>query len=155
MRSWRVGAVAALVPLALVSGCSGEDAPADSTASSFATGDCLELVDGADGEAGSLAQVPCEEPHAGEVVLAAAGFFAEDPQLPADDRLQSIADTACEDAMLTYSGQSSAEAGARMSYLYPTQETWDDGDRSLTCIAVAVDPATGDIGEMTGSFAAA
>jgi hypothetical protein len=155
MRSWRVGAGAALLPLALVTGCSGDDSPSDSAAPSFATGDCLELVDGTDGEAGSLAQVPCEEPHAGEVVLAAAGFFAEDPQLPTEDRLQSIADTACEDAMITYSGQPSTEAGVRMSFLYPTQETWDDGDRSLTCIAVVVDPATGDIGETTGSFAAA
>jgi hypothetical protein len=155
MRSWRVGAGAALLPLALVTACSGEDAPAESTASSFAAGDCLELIDGSDGEAGSLAQVPCEQPHAGEVVLVAADFFAEDPRLPADDRLQSIGDTACEDAMVSYSGQSASEAGARMSYLHPSEEAWDAGDRSLTCIAVALDPATGDIGEMTGSFAGA
>lgn len=155
MQSWRVGAGAALLPLALLVGCSGEDAPGDAAVPSFATGDCLELVDGTDGEAGSLAQVPCEEPHAGEVVLAAAGFFAEDPQLPAEERLQTIADTACEDAMITYSGQPSAEAGVRMSYLTPTQETWDDGDRSLTCVAVVLDPATGDIGGTTGSLAAA
>lgn len=151
MRGRRVGAALALAPLLLMAGCSGGDGPG--SADSFVVGDCLELVDGAGEEAGSLTGVPCDQPHAGEVVLATPGFFAEDEELPAEDRLQAIADVACEDAMVGYSGQPATEAGVRMSYLYPTEASWGDGDRGLTCIAVNVDPETGGIGQTESALA--
>jgi hypothetical protein len=155
MRARRISAVGAVAAVLSMAACSGQDGPADAAAgSALSVGDCLNVIDGVDGEAGSVATVPCEEPHAGEVVLAAAAFFAEDGQPPAEDRLQVIADTACEEAMVSYAGQSSAAAGVQMSYLHPSQESWEAGDRSLTCIAVAVDATTGGIGRTTGSLAA-
>jgi hypothetical protein len=156
MRAWRVGTLGAVLLLIPIGGCSGGDSEADpdASAASLATGECLNVVDGSDGDAASLSKVPCDQPHAGEVVLSAANFFAEDSELPSGDRLQSIADTACEDAMVSYSGQSSTQAGARMSYAYPSAETWEDGDRALTCIAVTLDPETGEITAAEGSLAA-
>ena len=155
MRAWPIWGIGAVAAVLAMAACSGEGAATDAApGSSLAVGDCLNLVDGAAGGAGSVSAVPCEDPHAGEVVLAAGAFFAEDEQLPTEDRLQVIADTACEDAVVSYSGRSSTAAGVRMSYLHPSAERWDGGDRSLICIAVAVDSASGAIGETTGSLAA-
>jgi hypothetical protein len=158
----RVGrAVRAVVPggLALAAlllvGCSGgEESAASAPAATLQVGECLRLVDGTGEESGSLDEVPCDQPHAGEVILASERFFAEDEELPPLDRLQSLADAACEDAVRTYSGMSSTEAGVRMSYLSPSKDTWSQGDRSLTCLAVSFDASTGEIVEVTGTLAA-
>ncbi len=154
-RRRRISAIWAVAAAISLVACSNSDGPADAAAgSSLLVGDCLNVVDGVAGEAGSVSTVPCEEPHSGEVVLAADAFFAEDGQLPAEDRLQVIADAACEDAMVSYAGESPTAAGVQMSYLHPSAQRWDEGDRSLTCIAVVVDATTGEIGRATGSLAA-
>jgi hypothetical protein len=152
VRAVALGWVAmALMPLA---GCSGGGQPAASApVVTLQVGDCLRLVDGAGEESGSLDEVDCEGAHAGEVILASERFFAEDAERPPEERLQALADTACEDAMQRYSGMSSTQAGVRLSYLSPSEATWGQGDRSLTCLAVSYDASSGEIVDVTGTLA--
>ncbi len=158
VRPWR-GVLGGPLVLALVlgaaTGCSSGEGGEASPAAALKVGDCVQLAIAGQGgaDAGSLATVDCAAPHQGEVVLASDGFFAEDAQLPPEQRLQSLADTACTDAMVTYSGTGPQEASVRMSYLYPTSATWESGDRRLTCIAVAYDAEADGIAETTGSLA--
>lgn len=145
------GLAMAMLPLV---GCSeGGQSEASAPAAALQVGDCLRLVDGAGEASGSLDEVACAEAHAGEVVLASEQFFAEDAELPPEERLQRLADTACEDAMQRYSGMSSSQAGVRMSHLSPSEATWQEGDRSLTCLAVSYDAGSGEIVDVTGTLA--
>lgn len=139
----------------MLTGC-GDDGEAEnaSPTASLQVGDCLQLVDGSGDATGSVDPVACDEEHSGEVVLAASEFFAEDPELPPDDRLQSLAGTACEDAMTEYAGTSAEQAGVRLSFLYPSLDTWSQGDRALTCVAVSYNELTGEIVSVTGTLAA-
>ncbi len=163
-----VRGLAVIALAATVTGCSSDDVqtaaqtdtPTDAQSTTapspspqaLQVGDCVRFVQTGGPDGSSLDEVDCEYSHHAEVVLASDQFFAGDDQLPAENRIIKLADTACAEAMVSYSGVSAQEAGARMSYLYPTQETWAAGDRKLTCIAVAYDEAFDSIIEVLGSM---
>ena len=159
----------AFVALTTAAGCSSDSSGSDSGGAAaspeqpqFQQGDCLRFAggeaggDSAGGDAGnSIKPTDCSQAHHGEVVLSSEDFFGEDKALPPEARLQSIADTACTEAMSAYSGATPQQASVRMSFLYPTQETWAAGDRRLTCIAVSWDAQADSMAEVVGSLAPA
>ncbi len=100
----------------------------------------------------SLETADCADNHHGEVVLADEGFFAPFDQMPADADLVAKSEAACAQAMYDYTGRKLEQTSFRMSYLYPTTDTWDSGDRKLTCVAMAYDEEFGSLAEGTGSI---
>lgn len=159
--------VAAVGMLAAVTtGCSSGEPAASATSPSTTatstaaqqTGDCIRLimaVDLAGGSHDSTETVECDTKHHGEVVLADPQFFSGDEELPGEDELALRTDAVCADAMETYSGKRPEQTSYRMMVLYPSEATWEGGDRSLTCIAVAYDMEFDAFAEVEGSIRAA
>lgn len=157
----RIGAAALLAAtVAATAGCSSGGAGAEAAAPTgpaaapvaLDLGDCVRTVLRPEGR--TLDEADCESSHHGEVVLASDEFFASDDELPSEARLVRIADTACVDAMKSYGGKPIEQTPYRMSYLYPTQQTWDEGDRKLTCVAIAYDTQFDTLLDVTGSIKA-
>lgn len=117
--------------------------PQDADVFSLAVGDCL-VEETPDGEVQSLAVVPCDQPHASEIyyvhIIDAAG-------LPGADEMEAIARDECLPQFETFVGVPYEQSALLVTWLEPTQSSWDSGDRELLCIAV--DPE----GDATGSFA--
>ncbi len=100
-------------------------------------GDCvLDLgLDSADGDVtdASVRVVPCEEPHVYQV-------FAVDPRAfsdfdnPAISAFQEQGDEYCFSAFSIFTGQNLEFSELTYTYLYPTEESWRQGDRELTCV---------------------
>jgi hypothetical protein len=116
-------------------------------------GQCVRLA-GDTPQSPSLDTVDCTSPHHGEVVLADEQFFEVD-ELPTQDQVAAAGDAACAQALQIYAGPAGQESGLQMSYTYPTQETWEQGDRHLTCIAIAYDMVTQTPSDIVGSIRAA
>ncbi len=161
MRRAFVGVALALIASGcLMSGCAsdsdaatGEPSPdaAQSSASNLQVGDCVRLVQDPDSYQQYLDVADCAAAHHGEVVLAQADFFAAWRSFPSEEQIVVASQTACDEAMLDYSGLKAAEASFRMSYLYPTEESWQEQDRKLTCVAMAYDSAFESLLEIGGS----
>ena len=87
--------------------------------------------------------VDCEEAHDNEVF---ATFDLPDGDYPGLDRIQSEAGDGCLDRFDDYVGTAVAESRFRTSFLRPTPESWDGGDREIVCVL-----ADGDGEPLTGS----
>lgn len=153
-----VGPIVCLAMAVVLGACSNQ--PDGSTAPSptadpagLVLGQCVRLA-GDTPQAPSLDTVDCQAPHHGEVVLVDEQFFGAD-ELPTADQVAAAGDAACAEALRVYAGPSGQEAGLRMSYTYPTQDTWEQGDRHLTCIAIAYDMFKQTPVDIDGSIRAA
>nr|WP_246401681.1 septum formation family protein [Jiangella mangrovi] len=139
----------------MVTGCSGDDGEPKRDASGNVTetadaadvfdvrvGDCLG--DFADSEqVTDVAVVPCTDEHAQEVYATAQ---VPDGELPSDDDLQTQAVETCTTEFQTFVGLAYEESALDFTWLQPTAESWDQGDRELVCLVY--DPA----GPVTGSL---
>nr|WP_227993989.1 septum formation family protein [Pseudactinotalea sp. HY160] len=92
-----------------------------------------------------LTVIPCAEPHALEVV---AEKTVPDGSYPGEDGLEQEAGTFCSSAA---DGLPSGQPFdlAQVRDLYPSEVTWDAGDRVISCLAEARDGTV-----LTGSFVA-
>jgi len=79
----------------------------------------------------TLPTVDCTEPHGGEVYAVLTMPDGEYPGAATIDEWQSK----CPDELATYSPEAMLDDTVGVYVLYPTQETWDTGDRAVTCIA--------------------
>ncbi|MBO3723617.1 septum formation family protein [Actinomyces bowdenii] len=123
-------------------------APETSSVSStkVAVGNCLkDLGSAANGEAvGDVTVVDCSEPHLYEV-------YAESEMtgtaLPSEQEIETTAAQTCGAGFESFVGIS-AEASQTYTYtyFYPTQASWDHGDRLISCMVVTQDET-----ETTGS----
>lgn len=103
-------------------------------------GDCFNEVD-AD-EVTDLPVVPCDTSHDYEYFHVVQ---LPDGDLPDEDALDEATQRECIPAFEDYVGLPYEDSKLGVSTLYPTQGSWDDGDRELQC--VLYDPE----GSMTGS----
>lgn len=143
-RTTPVLAAAAIVGLAL-SACGAPDAKrdessgeiteaADADVFSLTVGDCLDLTDETDETAvETLPTVPCTEPHNAQVFAEQALAMDE---LPVEQDLFDLADQFCYDQFAGYVGLAYEESVLEVTYLYPTQESWDQGDDVLQCVVM-------------------
>lgn len=100
--------------------------PQDADASRLVTGHCLaELPD--DGEVGGVGVVPCAQRHEAQVI--SQYRFGPDAVWPGQRGANARVAAACE---LT---AAEIEAGFEVVTWAPTQESWDDGDRTGLCLA--------------------
>lgn len=142
---------ALLAALFLTSGCSiweierGEDGQVlrETAADVFdlQKGDCLndsQVVDAAELQLTDITLVPCSEPHIAEVYV--------DVQIDGDGppdaaRLTDLFEEHCVDSFTEYVGTDdpSAAAALKVTSFFPTEESWEQGDRLYQCLLVSVD----------------
>jgi hypothetical protein len=113
---------------------------------SIRVGDCLNAVGGG-GEFSTVPVVPCSEPHDSE---AYASMQLSDGDYPGADAVQLEADAFCLDEFASFVGLDFQESVLDMTYFYPSEETWAQGDREILCVVVAPSGET-----ITGSLAGA
>lgn len=143
-----VGVVLALLALG---GCSSTGADSDAA---LQIGDCVEIGDTLDEttiDVDGFDTVPCDQPHQGEVYLATASFYPEG-DYPGNDAAYEQADTACGPAFEEYTKESYEESTLDFISIYPTDESWAMGDRSVLCLVVTPDDSGTSLERTTGSL---
>jgi hypothetical protein len=154
--TYRATAVmSAVVAAVLLSGCSGDDDEPRRDPSGNVTetagaadvfdvrvGDCLGDFGDAE-QVTDVAVVPCEDEHAQESYATAQ---VPDGELPSDDDLRAQAEETCTAEFQTYVGLPYDESALDFTWLQPTADSWEQGDRELVCLVY--DPA----GPVTGSL---
>lgn len=119
-----------------------EDVPADVL--SLQVGQCLDEV--ATGFITTDNVVDCAVPHTYEVFSEAV---IPDGSFPGDDQIDSTAQRSCDEAFASFVGVPYEESTLDYTYVIPTSDTWESGDRQIACLIT--DPA----GETTGSLQSA
>jgi hypothetical protein len=109
-------------------------------ATDLAVGDCLtDIPDG------SLVQlVPktdCDEPHAGE---AFAVLTMPDGDYPGESTINEWQNK-CPAELESYAPHAVDDASIGVFVLYPTAETWGQGDRAIVCIATTDEKQSGSL----------
>jgi hypothetical protein len=101
-------------------------------------GDCFNDGDLGEGatEVDNLPIVDCEELHDNEVF---ATFDMTEASYPGDETTQQIAFEGCIDRFDAWIGLPYEDSALDVTYLYPTQQTWDDGDREIVCAVYRLD----------------
>lgn len=87
------------------------------------------------------ALVPCDQPHIGEVF---AVIPVPGDTFPGEAQLTSQGD-ACDPKLVSYVPGLPDDFTYDLSYIYPTAQTWADGDRSLVCILRTDQPRAGSL----------
>ncbi len=110
------------------------------TATDVGMGDCLSEIPG-DTRVLTVKTIDCTEPHAGEVfaVLQMPGG-----EFPGQSAIETYADK-CSPELASYSPDAMTDDSVQLYVLYPTAETWEQGDRAVTCIATLDPPRSGSL----------
>jgi len=103
-------------------------------------GDCI-----ADIPSGTLVQIvpktDCATPHAGEVY---AVLTMPDGEYPGQSTIDDWQNR-CPNELESYSSGAAADESVGVFVLYPTAETWGQGDREIVCMATTDDKRSGSI----------
>jgi hypothetical protein len=110
------------------------------TATDVKMGDCLSEIP-SDTRVLTVQTVGCEESHAGEVF---AVLQMPEGDFPGQAAIAAYADK-CSPELASYSPSALIDDSIQLYVLYPTAETWDQGDRAVTCVATLDPPRTGSI----------
>jgi Septum formation len=110
------------------------------TATDVEEGDCLAEIP-ASGRVLTVQTVDCNQSHAGEVYAVLTMPEGDFPGVAAIERYQNK----CEPELADYSPGAMTDDSIQMYVLYPTAETWEQGDRAVTCVATLDPPRTGSI----------
>lgn len=147
---------ACAVGLLLLTGCSStnaDDAERNDDGSVVASGEVgvnkLQLGDCFDQAAESEAveaveAMPCEEPHDQEVFYLGA---LPDEEFPGDQVAADLVAEQCIAVFETYVGQPYTDSTLDIAYIYPSEDSWSDGDRGYVCSLFDVDQ-----NQLTGSM---
>ncbi|WP_006244679.1 septum formation family protein [Mycolicibacterium tusciae] len=110
------------------------------TATDVEMGDCLSEIPG-DTRVLTVKTIDCAEPHAGEVfaVLQMPGG-----DFPGQSAIDTYADK-CSPELASYAPSAMTDDTVQLYVLYPTAETWEQGDRAVTCVATLDPPRSGSI----------
>lgn len=117
------------------------DDPAPGDPYALLVGECLD--DLSSGFVGDENFVDCAAPHTYEVF---STFAAADGAFPGDDALSQAAFTGCDAAFEGFVGIPYGDSTLDWEFVAPTEQTWSDGDRSISCLLY--DPA----GEVSGTL---
>ena len=118
------------------------DEPVEIADTEVVPGDCILSLSYYE-ENGVMQKVDCGTAHEVEIV---AEDTADYDDFPGEDVLKDESSAFCSDAVEQFFDMID---GTNVTYynMWPTQNTWDFGDRKYTCLMVAIDGAT-----FTGSF---
>lgn len=110
------------------------------TATDVQQGDCLAEIPG-DTRVRTVQTVDCAEPHAGEVFAVLA---MPDGDFPGAQAIEDYTEN-CGPELASYSPAAIEDESVQLYVLYPTADSWADGDRAVTCIATLDPPRAGSI----------
>jgi hypothetical protein len=110
------------------------------TATDVKVGDCLKEIPGST-RVLTVDTVGCDQPHAGEVF---AVLMMPDGNFPGQSAINDY-QTKCEPALATYAPSAVTDDSVQLYVLYPTEETWKQGDRAVTCVATLDPPRSGSL----------
>jgi hypothetical protein len=110
-------------------------------------GDCLNETAAEGDEVFSVPVVDCESPHDYEVFGEAT--LADAAEFPGTDSTFEQADTLCYDLFAGYVGAAWEESALEYTYFSPTEQSWSEGDREVTCLVF--DPEAMLTGSVAGS----
>ncbi len=144
-----LAAVLTIVVVGALSACgnSARDSEGNVTATASAkslditVGDCLG--DLANTSIENVQLIPCADAHYWE---AYATMDLEGSTIPAESEITTKADEFCVNEFETFVGIAADSSMYAWSYLYPSEETWDTGDREITCLVGL------DSGDVKGSL---
>ena len=110
------------------------------TATDVKVGDCLKAIPGST-RVKTVDTVGCDKAHAGEVF---AVLLMPDGNFPGQSAIEEYQNK-CEPALASYAPDAITDNSVQLYVLYPTSETWEQGDRAVTCIATLDPPRTGSL----------
>lgn len=119
----------------------------------LAVGECADILGAAGLEATEVTEaqvLPCDEPHAIEVVAIAS--LDDDPAAPypGDQAVLRAADDTCLAAFAPYVGVDYVDSSLEIVHLRPDEDAWGRDDRSVLC--AIVDPSGAPlVGSVAGS----
>lgn len=101
---------------------------------SIRVGDCLNSSSVAsDGSAiDHVPVVPCDQAHEDEVYYS---YDLPDGDFPGEDAILADADTECVDQFGSFIGIDYHDSALDYWPMYPTTQSWENGDREVLCIA--------------------
>ena len=102
----------------------------DLTANDLRVGDCFDLKEPDAEEISDVTAHPCTEAHEYEVFF--IGTLAEGAY-PGEDGLTAFVVDNCGPAFDSYVGTAYTDSQLDFSWLYPSSDSWSDGDRSVQC----------------------
>ena len=108
----------------------------------LSVGDCVEKSPADMEHVLELPKVPCGGAHEGEVY---AKVPVDSADLPETSQLQSTFGDRCLPELNRYSPRAAADPDVEVAVLYPTQDTWAQGDRDVVCIAVTKGARSGSL----------
>ncbi|HEV7421004.1 MAG TPA: DUF4190 domain-containing protein [Mycobacterium sp.] len=109
-------------------------------ATDLKVGDCITEVPTST-KVLTLPTTECSQPHGGEVYAVLTMPDGSYPGASAIDEWQNK----CPEELQSFSPEAMADDSVGVFVLYPTQETWDQGDRAITCIATLEPKRAGSI----------
>jgi hypothetical protein len=109
-------------------------------ANDVAVGDCLKEIPSSS-RVFSLQKETCDQPHKGEVYAVLTMPAGDYPGQSAIDDFQHK----CAPQLQSYSSTAMEDPAIGIYVLYPTPETWKQGDHIFTCIATSDVPRTGSV----------
>jgi hypothetical protein len=101
----------------------------DANVFSIKVGDCLNDAT-ASGTVTTAPIVPCSKPHDSE---AYKSILLKDGDFPGDAAIKTQAEEGCADAFPAFVGIPYDDSKLRISYYFPTTESWANGDREILC----------------------
>jgi hypothetical protein len=110
------------------------------TATDVKVGDCLKEIPG-NTRVLTVDTVGCDETHAGEVFAVLQMPDGDFPGQPAIEEYQNK----CEPALSSYAPNAITDDSVQLYVLYPTADTWKQGDRAVTCVATLDPPRSGSL----------
>ena len=110
------------------------------TADEVKVGECLaKLPDSS--RVASVDVVPCAQPHKGEVFTVLTMPDGVYPDRAAIEEYKGR----CEPELATYSLDAAVDPAIKLFAIYPTEESWNHGHRTVTCIAASDFDRTGSL----------
>jgi hypothetical protein len=128
---WVLGIVALVVFLVIFK-------KSNVSATEVKAGDCLEKLP-ASGLVITVDTAPCGEPHAGEIFSV---MTMPDGDFPGQFAIEEYQNK-CAPELAGYSPEAAEDADVGLFVLYPSKDSWGQGDRTVTCIATTDSPRTG------------
>jgi hypothetical protein len=110
------------------------------TATDVKVGDCLKEIPSST-RVLTVDTVSCNESHAGEVF---AVLMMPEGDFPGQSAIEEYQNK-CEPELASYAPGAITDDSVQLYVLYPTAETWEQGDRAVTCIATMDPPRTGSL----------
>jgi hypothetical protein len=107
-------------------------------------GNCFNDDEGLPEETTTVGVVPCGSPHDNEVFFQ---YELPDGPFPGDDQVRTETFERCDDEFETFVGIPVEDSELSSFPVYPTRQSWADGDRVVYCALYA-----SDLSKLTGSM---